>query len=97
MKLAELFGVNLSASINYKFFYRKFCPDKLRQQIYRYGLTYAELSKLTGYTESRISESVRMRPRGTALCLSAVLEVLKSEMEAYKFRNKICRNKTRRS
>lgn len=82
MKLAELFGYDLSDSVNYKYFYRTIQPLSIKSSLRKYGLTYGEVSRLTGYDKGHIYESVNLFPETTLACLSAVLEVIRQEQEA---------------
>lgn len=79
MKLAEFFEQDLSASINYKIYHGKICASVIKRRLSRYGLTYPELSKLTGYNTERIGEAVNLKPHSSILCLWSVLEVIKHE------------------
>ena len=90
MTLARFFGYDLSESLNHKVFYGKIKPYYIKQKLRRYDLSYSELSKRTGYTIDRISYSVRMTPKGSLMCLSAVLEVIREEQLMEAFREKHC-------
>lgn len=91
IKLAELLEYDISDSLNYKFFYRKIQPYKIKYNLRQYGLSYRELSELTGYEEERIGEAVRMKPKCSILCWAAVLGVIEQERKAYKIRKHLCR------
>ena len=89
MKLAELFKHDISGSINYKYYHGKISASELKRKLNEYGLTYPELSKLTGYDAERITESVNLREHGSILCLSAVIEVIKREEHMWQFRRSL--------
>ena len=89
MKLAELFKHDISGSINYKYYHGKINARELKRRLNEYGLTYPELSKLTGYDTERITESVNLREHGSILCLSAVIEVIKREEYMWQFRRSL--------
>lgn len=88
MRLAEYFGQDLSASVNYKVYYRTLRPRDIKRQLRRYDLSYRELSEQTGYTLDLICRSVCMTNRGSLACLSAVLEVLRHEQELEELRKR---------
>ena len=96
MKLAELFGYDLSDSVNYKYYYRTIQPLAIKNSLRKYGLTYVEVSRLTGYDKGHIYESVNMLPKTTLGCLAAVLEVIRHEQEQERFRRKHCLTRERR-
>ena len=91
MKLAEFFEHDLSGSINYKFFHGKLCASEIKHKLTMYGLTYPELSKLTGYDAERIADAVNLREQGSILCLSAVIEEIKREEHMWHVRRKLLR------
>ena len=91
MKLAELLEYDLSGSINYKFFHGKLCSGEIKDKLTMYGLTYSELSKLTGYDAERISDAVNLREHGSILCLWAVIEEIKREEHMWHVRRKLLR------
>lgn len=88
MRMAEYFGYDLSASVNYKVYRGELSPSALKRKLRKYSLTYPELSSLTGYSEVRIRNTVNMYGTGNAECLFAVLEVLRQERELERFRTK---------
>ena len=96
MKLAELFEYDLSGSINYKFYHGKLCASEIKDKLTMYGLTYSELSKLTGYDAERISDAVNLREHGSILCLWAVIEEIKREEHMWQIRRKILRKVSNR-
>lgn len=89
MRLAELFEYDISCSINYKFFHGKLCACEIKHKLMKYGLTYPELSKLTGYDVERIGDAVNLREQGSILCLSAVIEEIKREEHLWHIRKKL--------
>ncbi|MBQ7220718.1 MAG: helix-turn-helix transcriptional regulator [Synergistaceae bacterium] len=86
-KLASLFGVDLSESINYKFFYRSLSAYDIKHRAKNFGLSQNELGGLTSYREREISETVNMRPRASVACFAAILEVLEHESKSLRMRN----------
>ena len=79
VKLAEILNTDISESLNYKFFYGKIKPEKIKKAIRSYGLSYIELSQITGYERKHISLSIRLKPKASISCLYAVLQVLQRE------------------
>lgn len=61
MKLAELFNYDISGSINHKYYHGKINASEMKRRLNRHGLTYPELSKLTGYDTERIAEAVNLK------------------------------------
>ena len=88
MRLAEIFGYDLSDSVNYKVYHGELKPQNIKRLLCRYGLSYGELSELTGYAAANIYASVNQKSYGSIACLSAVLEVLRRERELERFRTK---------
>ncbi|MBQ3395185.1 MAG: helix-turn-helix domain-containing protein [Synergistaceae bacterium] len=93
MKLSELYGYDLSESFNYKYYHRRIAPSEIYRLRKRYGLSYEELSRLTGYgcsTVHRASTTVY----GVSLeCVYAVLCILEREKESERIRRKVCRKR----
>lgn len=81
MRLAEFFCYDLSDSVNYKVYHGELRPQSIKSLLRRYGLSYGELSRLTGYAKTNIYASVNQKPYGSIACLFAVLEVLRREQE----------------
>ena len=81
MKLAEVFGYDLSGSVNYDIYQRKISPRMAKRELRRYGLSYAEVSELTGYAKANIYAAINQKRYGSLKCLASVLEVLKQERE----------------
>ena len=79
VKLAKILKIDISESINYKFFYKKIKPEKIKKALRSYGLSFVELSQITGYERKHISLSVRLAPRASLQCLHAVLQVIHRE------------------
>ena len=86
MRLAEVFGYDLSASVNYKVYHGEMKPQGIKRVIRRYGLSYGELSELTGYATANIYASVNQKSYGSIACLFAVLKVLRRERELEELR-----------
>ena len=97
MRLAEYFGYDLSESVNHIVYYRTLKPEDIKRELRHYDLSYRELSEETGYTMDRICSSVCMTAKGSLACLSAVLEVIRKEQAAEKFRSEHCLKRERRS
>lgn len=94
IKLSEIFGYDLSSSVNYKYFHEKIDWWYLRQQLTKYGFTCRELSSYVGYRESAVNK-VFWQIRGFSLdCLNAILGVFEDERRMLKFRNELLRQKT---
>lgn len=86
MRLAEYFGYDLSDSVNYKVYHEEVKPPSIKRVIRRYGLSYGELSELTGYATANIYASVNQKSYGSIACLFAVLKVLRRERELEELR-----------
>ena len=82
IKLAEILQTDISESINYKFFYRQIRPETIKEAMRSYGLSYIELSQITGYERKHISLSVRLAPKASLKCLYAVLQAIHREKAA---------------
>lgn len=93
IKLAEILNTDISESINYKFFYGKIKPEQIKKAIRTYGLSYKELSQITGYERKHISLSVRLKPKASLSCLEAVLQVIHKEKTVAEFRDALTREK----
>ena len=83
LRLADFFHFDISQSINYKFFHRKIDTARIKKSIRLYGLSFKEISHITGYCPEFISSSVRMKPDASAICLQAILNVLRKERIAF--------------
>ena len=79
IRLASVLGYDLSDSINYKFFYRQINVATLRSMFNKLGMSYMELSKLTGYDARLVKDSLLQTPTGSLPCLYAVNAVLERE------------------
>ena len=90
--MAELYDVDVSKSINYRYFHGKIQTRSIKRSLKFYGLDYQELSERTGYNRSKISEAILLRKSGTLTCLAAVLNVIEQERKAFHFREKLCRS-----
>lgn len=76
LSLAEYFGYDLSASVNYKYYHGQLTSASIRERMSKLGLTYSDLSGLTKYDEQSVYHSVHQTSKGTLLCLNAVLEAM---------------------
>ena len=91
IKLAEVLKADISGSINYKFFYKKISPEKLKKAIRAYGLSFAEIGSLTGWCADQVSLAARMKPNASIRCLDDILKLLDREKAAYAVRQHITR------
>ena len=89
MKLAVILGVDISGSINWKYYHGQVSRYELKTGLRRYGLTYGELGMLLGYAEGTVYDVVNFAYGFSLECLSKVVEVLERENEAGKFRRKL--------
>lgn len=90
MILADILGVDLSASINSKYHHGEIRHDKIKSGIRDYGLTYAEIGRMTNYHGATIRQAVLPSFCGSLKCLSDVIDVLDHERELSQIRNEIC-------
>ena len=89
IKLSEIFGYDLSSSVNYKYWHRKIDWQNLRKQLEYYGFTVRELSVYVGYGESAV-DKVFWQIRGFSLsCLNAILGIFEDERRLLDFRNEL--------
>ena len=91
IKLSEIFGYDLSSSVNYKYWHGQIEWGKLRQQLTYYGFTYRELSDYVGYQESAVCKVFWQRHGFSLTCLNAILGIFENERNLLKFREKLLR------
>ena len=91
IKLAEVLKADISDSVNYKFFYKKISPEKLKKAIRTYGLSFAEIGSLTGWCAEQVSLAARMKPNASIQCLHDILQLLDREKTAFTVRQHITR------
>lgn len=95
IKLAELLNYDISESINYKFFHGKIRADHMHRKMKYFGLSIAEISRITGYCIRRVSESVNVKPEASISCIYTVLQVFKHEKKLLALREAIIKKKDR--
>lgn len=83
MQLAQLFDADVSDSLNYRFFFRRINPMKIKARIQFLGLSMHELSSMTGYTERQIRTAINVCQNASIICLAAVLAAIDRETTAY--------------
>ena len=91
IKLAEVLKADISDSVNYKFFYKTISPEKIKNAIRTYGLSFAEIGSLTGWCAEQVSLAARMKPNASIQCLHDILQLLRREKTAYAVRQHITR------
>ena len=79
MRLAEVFGYDLSESVNTQYYKGELNVRKWMQAKSRYGFSDLELGRLTGYDAELVKRSLNLEANGTLPCLQAVIEVLERE------------------
>ena len=89
IKLSEVLKADISGSINYKYFKGELRAERIKKSMRCYGLSNAELARLTGYSTKVVSVSVRLKPEISLPCLQAVLEVIRKERTAAAVRDKL--------
>ena len=89
MRLVEYFEADLSDSINWKYYHGQLNPRKIYASLKRYGLNYAEVGRLIGYSDITVSASVRLQHKGSLTVLSQVLDVIEDERRRSKFRTNL--------
>ena len=93
IKLAEVLKTDISESINYKFFYRKIDTEKIRRAMRVYGLSFTEISTMTGWDARTISIAARAKPNASIHCLNDLLQVINKEKTAFAVRQHLTRKK----
>ena len=89
IRLAEILGVDLSSSINYRYCYNQVRKDSIMQGMKRYGLSYRELGEMLGHAHTTIKVAIQ---EGKSLkVLSQVLDVIEDERRRSKFRSNLLR------
>ena len=88
MKLSELCGYDLSESFNYKYYHRRIVPSKIYRLRKRYGLSYEELSLMTGYGISTVQRASTTVYGVSLECVYAVICILEREKELEQFRRR---------
>lgn len=91
MKLAAIFGADISSSVNWKYYHGEVSCYALKRGMKRYGLTYSELGDILEYDEGVVRKAVKFGYGSSLECLSKVLIVLEREDDAIKFRQKLLR------
>lgn len=86
VRLAEIFGYDISSSVNYRYRYVKITPSLIKRELRRYGLSYRELAQITGYDFDVIRNVVNMRKGEMPEVLSAILKVIDDEHRSFIFR-----------
>ena len=74
MQLAQLFDADVSDSLNYRFFFRRINPMKIKARIQFLGLSMRELSSMT---------AIHVCQNASIICLAAVLAAIDRETTAY--------------
>ncbi len=89
--LADYLGYDLSESLNYKYFHGSIAPSKLKVELARWGLSYAEAGRLTGYSKSHVNKSLNLIWGGSMECLTAIHELIRKEKRAYAVREELAK------
>lgn len=95
VKLAEIFGHDISQSVNHKYYHGQIDWRKLRQQLTYYGFTYRELSGYICCDASCVRIVFSRKPYFSLDCLSKILEIFEDERRLLKFRKELLRRKKR--
>lgn len=85
IRLAEFFSYDISKSLNYQLYHGQVNLGRLREQLKRYGFSYMELARLTGYSQKSVRNCFHFTRQVTVQCFHAVLEVLERERQSYNF------------
>ena len=94
IKLSEIFGYDLSTSVNYKYWHGQIDWWKLRKQLTYHGFTCTELSGYIGYGISTVCLVFQGDPKCSLGCLNAILETFENERNMLKFRKELLSRKT---
>ena len=86
VKLAEIFAFDLSDSINYQLYYERIRPERIREMFIRFGFSFTEMARLTGYSPKSIKDCYDFNYHATTQCMAAVLGVLEQEQASSEFR-----------
>lgn len=81
MKLAEIFGYDLSSSINYKYYHGQLDRETIKMRLRFYGLSSKGIGNLIGYTNDSIWKALNFADDISLDCLNAILEVINEERE----------------
>lgn len=81
MKLAEIFGYDLSSSINYKYYHGQIDSETIKRRLRFYGLSNEGIGNLIGYTHDSIYKALNFADDISLDCLNAILEVIDEERE----------------
>lgn len=89
MKLAVIFGCDLSSSLNYRYYHGEIKSETIKRNLADYGLTCQEVGRLTGRGEETVRRAANLGSHSSLECLSLVLDVIDAERKAEKFRRKL--------
>lgn len=89
LNLAKLFDYDISKSVNYQYLHRTGGATNIPKRLKHYGLTAQELSELTNYDESTITNTMYSPKFGSIACFSAILNVLEQESKSAQFRARL--------
>ena len=91
MKLAVIFGADISSSVNWKYYHGEVSRNDLTRGMKRYGLTYSELGDILECDEGVVRKAVKFGHGSSLECLSKVLKILERENESEKFLRSLLR------
>ena len=91
IRLAEFFSYDISESLNYQLYCGRVDLGRMREQFKRYGFSYMELARLTGYSQKSVRSCFHFTEQVTPQCFYAVLKVLEEEQRAYNLRLSLMR------
>lgn len=94
IKLAELLDFDISASINYKFFYGKIRTYKLLKALDAFDFSLSEISQITGYCERCVNDAINLSPYASIHCLYAVIQLVQRERNSLALREKLIKERT---
>ncbi|MBR2208992.1 MAG: helix-turn-helix transcriptional regulator [Synergistaceae bacterium] len=95
IKLANFYNIDISDSINWKFYHGEISPDLVKKILVRYGFSKSEMAREIGIIPTNIWNTIDGNFNGTLRKLGLVMDVLKREEKSERMRNQML-SKTRR-
>ena len=88
INLAKVLNYDISKSFNYKFYYGIITVEQLRKYIKKFGLTYEQISRCTGYSPEVIELNFVYRKKVQDISLSLMYRVYQCLKAYYSWRKK---------
>jgi len=91
IKLAKFYNVDISDSINWKFYHDEISFAALRRDKEKYALTFSDIVEECGTNNTYLCLTLKGKKQGTLLALGRIIEAVEHEKELEKFRNDLLR------